>query len=441
MNPYIITLIGIAILGPVLYFAPSNLTHKGKWAILLASFIIAEMGVLTLNFFPYWQAAGILMLLIVLTSYLLHNRANSIFIDSAEMELAVAREKSEEPRRYGANKGSLSNVSFAKSETVLDEGSSNADQQEHSMVNSNGEESKIGPLEAGFTPVYSANLEQENILPGESVELDVADLIAQDNSESIIKSRVEADVIEYIEEAEEEQFRGSLAVSELMPELSTEESKTFPGGSKQQEEDEFYLATIERMLELEEEDIDDIDPLGTHPKLYDSTVIKQTRIAVELESFADELQGEPDDLDSKFTLSQSSSSTVENDPDNKVSVHADHEELPEKEQMGIDKEEDEVLCFSELQELNSLIIDSLKFAKFDMDSDSYISLLEKQLEKELPIKMKYEILLMLMNAYFKAGQYSQSKNLIEEMKLEFGHLPAISLELEILFANVNKMMH
>ncbi|WLR56181.1 hypothetical protein LC048_04345 [Mesobacillus subterraneus] len=486
MNPYIITLIGIGLLGPVIFFVPSNIAVKGKWVLLFASFIIAETGVLALNIFPYWQAAGVFLLLIILTSYLLHNRAGSIFIDSAEMETGAAKEKSDEPEMYSREQEFLSKESHDKDATIMDEEFTESDKARYLMVESVEGESGAEQYETDITPGNSVKLDDTDILPeeimelaeenqdtegsteldepevfpgtimepgemymdmGDSSEVDESGTMAGDNSEYIIDGRLDADVMEYIEEVQEEKSRESSEESRLVPEITDEESDSLTGESKEQEGENSYLASIEKMLE--EGDMYDLDAFESGTEPFDSTDIKQNELTEELESLAEEAE-DADQESNNSPNSEETDSIIQADMDSEDIVQEEWGEMPvPKEDTTLeDGGEEDILSTAvegisnslQRKELNNLIIESLKFAQFEMDLESYISLLENQLQKELPVQMNYEIALMLIHAFFKAGQFSKSMDVIEEMKSELGHLPAVSLELETLFRNVKKSM-
>lgn len=484
MNPYIITLIGMAILSPVIYIVPSNLSRQGKLVLLLASFIIAEMGVLALNVFPYWQAGGLLLLLIVLASYLLHNRAGIIFIDSAENEYAAAKQLPDEPKQDDLKESTQSDHRPEEDEILMKEGISEAGQHEFPEIQSVEQESGIDSFGISIlkeesekidgtdtVPEESDKLEGADIVleesdkleravmdPEESRELDDLDLpigsivetddftmVSEDNTEIVLDGPIEADGTEYVEESKDELFKESTEESMWMPEIYDEQSGTLPEDSEEQAGEESYLASIEKMLE--EGNMDDLAPFNPRPEADDMTDTDQNELIEELESIAAGMAGASDDAEASL---EETDSGIRGNLDNEEVVHEESEGLPASEEDAhIDggTEEDELSSSAEgipnssqLQELNTLIIDSLKFAEFDMEPGSYITLLQNQLEKELPLQMHYEIALMLNKAYFKAGEYSKSRDLIEKMMSDYGHLPAVSLELEILYGNVKKLV-
>ncbi|MFD2446232.1 hypothetical protein ACFSO7_19920 [Bacillus sp. CGMCC 1.16607] len=72
--PYLFAVLSIFLLLPLVMFINIGISKKGKLLIILLSFIISALGLLSLISYPLWQSAAIMLLLILVTTYLMNER-------------------------------------------------------------------------------------------------------------------------------------------------------------------------------------------------------------------------------------------------------------------------------------------------------------------------------------------------------------------------------
>lgn len=78
MQELILSLLSLIILVPIIYFLPLGLSNKGKIIIIAASFLLANVGLLTQDILPLWLIWAILGLLVFLLTYILQNRMSDV---------------------------------------------------------------------------------------------------------------------------------------------------------------------------------------------------------------------------------------------------------------------------------------------------------------------------------------------------------------------------
>ncbi|MGN7177254.1 hypothetical protein [Cytobacillus sp. SAFR-174] len=64
---------------PAVYFIPSGLTKKGKMYVIVVSILLGMFGLTAKELFSEWQAALILLLLLLTGTYLAHNKITGLF--------------------------------------------------------------------------------------------------------------------------------------------------------------------------------------------------------------------------------------------------------------------------------------------------------------------------------------------------------------------------
>lgn len=95
MEEFIVSAISLIILVPIIYFLPIGLTKKGKGILIAVAFIIANLGLLAKNSFPLWQAALILLLMVMLTVYILDKRLGNLLFSGVHTDEKSDREMSD----------------------------------------------------------------------------------------------------------------------------------------------------------------------------------------------------------------------------------------------------------------------------------------------------------------------------------------------------------
>lgn len=74
MKELILSVLSLIILLPIIFFLPLGLSNKGKGIIVIASFLLANIGFLTQGVIPLWLLWLILALLVFLISYVIQGR-------------------------------------------------------------------------------------------------------------------------------------------------------------------------------------------------------------------------------------------------------------------------------------------------------------------------------------------------------------------------------
>ncbi|WP_456273867.1 hypothetical protein [Bacillus sp. AK031] len=78
MEQYIFALIAFAVLLPVLFFLPGEITKKGKAGIAGGALLISLLGLLAMNQYSLWMVAIILFILVIVSSLMIGNRFSSL---------------------------------------------------------------------------------------------------------------------------------------------------------------------------------------------------------------------------------------------------------------------------------------------------------------------------------------------------------------------------
>ncbi|TFI49380.1 hypothetical protein E4O93_02995 [Diaphorobacter sp. DS2] len=100
MVTFTFALASLVFIVPAVYFIPSGLTKKGKMYVIVVSILLGMFGLTAKELFSEWQAALILLLLLLTGTYLAHNKITGLFHTGEEtgalsaviMETGIAHE-------------------------------------------------------------------------------------------------------------------------------------------------------------------------------------------------------------------------------------------------------------------------------------------------------------------------------------------------------------
>lgn len=79
MVTFTFALASLVFIIPAVYFIPSGLTKKGKMYVIVVSILLGMFGLTAKELFSEWQAALILLLLLLTGTYLAHNKITGLF--------------------------------------------------------------------------------------------------------------------------------------------------------------------------------------------------------------------------------------------------------------------------------------------------------------------------------------------------------------------------
>jgi hypothetical protein len=82
------------------FFLPLGFTHKGKFFIIIAAFVLSLGGIAAVSTFPLWQISLLLVVLVFFTSYILEGRMGAFLYKEKHLITNVANEEAEEELAY-----------------------------------------------------------------------------------------------------------------------------------------------------------------------------------------------------------------------------------------------------------------------------------------------------------------------------------------------------
>lgn len=89
LEELILSVLSLIILVPIIYFFPLGLTNKGKAVIIITSFLLANIGLLSQNILPLWILWLVLALLVFLITYVMQDRFREVLFAGASGEKTV----------------------------------------------------------------------------------------------------------------------------------------------------------------------------------------------------------------------------------------------------------------------------------------------------------------------------------------------------------------
>jgi membrane protein implicated in regulation of membrane protease activity len=222
---------------PLLLVLPVGLSRAGKMAALLIALLLSFLSLAAKPFFPTWQLAILVGLLVVALTYLLHRRFAHVF---------YLEKRVDDDEEFEAQDEQIGKTFEAESKNidVLRGKEASADET---------------PLEEIAMPIEAAgSVSLKNATADEEEEIISVD-------ELLFEAAADAERIEAASENDGDKLKETPALDELPPEAAVEEAQP-----EHASEDEVFWETIEMAVQHENESVGPLSPAGApHTELLD----------------------------------------------------------------------------------------------------------------------------------------------------------------------------
>lgn len=243
MKELILSVLSLIILLPIIFFLPLGLSNKGKGVIVIASFLLANIGFLTQEVLPLWLLWIVLALLVFLISYVIQGRFGEVIF-------AGAPSSDQSNDRDNDKKDVL--VSQKASTPVKDEEDKShiaymPENSEHQEIINDEEELLVfsdekHPSEDGDDFITSQQSDHEYEVSG--ITKNKGSLNLDDGEEDELSVLIEQMDTSFLNEREKEWTGVAEAEGAVEDEQKVDDS-----------EESSYMAEIEKLLEEEDEEV------------------------------------------------------------------------------------------------------------------------------------------------------------------------------------------
>lgn len=246
MKELILSVLSLIILLPIIIFLPLGLSNKGKGVIVIASFLLANIGFLTQEVLSPWLLWLVLALLVFLISYVIQGRfADVLFAGTPTREQSNDSVSVNDQKNFMDSQKASSPVKDEKEDSHIahiaeyDEEQESSKYEEELLVYS---DEKQHPSEDGDDTVTSEQSDQEYEVSEITENKDR--FISDEGEEDELSALIEQMDTSFLNEREKE-WTGIAETKEV----PKEERKV------DDSEESAYMAEIEKLIEAEDEEL------------------------------------------------------------------------------------------------------------------------------------------------------------------------------------------
>ncbi|OMF61757.1 hypothetical protein BK139_05370 [Paenibacillus sp. FSL R5-0490] len=397
---------------PAVYFIPSGLTKKGKMYVIVVSILLGMFGLTAKELFSEWQAALILLLLLLTGTYLAHNKITGLFHTDEET-------------------GAFSAV-------IMETGN----------VNENLNEKHAS--EESDKPALRTLVQQES--EEGTAELNLIDFSSEENTNSQFDLVIESIIADPSEE-ESHQYDLNLDGIEIMLFEGANEDNAPQIDEKDTEENTLdpampeidYLAELEDMINEE---------IGS--SVYSDVVINGTEdLAVQdeikvsdnvLEEYFESLNPMDDSDDSRSVNPAGEHEFDSEDPvEYDSSLYTDEAASAAETEIGVDGEDEQDTALEEKMQaaehenragfqsqMFQLIAPQLELARNNLDKDSYEMLVIGCLNPNMQPSDYYTFARLLFDHYIIHKEFDKLLEFAEGLEARFSAYPVLVEEIRFI---------
>jgi hypothetical protein len=443
---------------PLLFVLPVGISRTGKMAVLLIALLLSFLSLVAKPFFPMWQLAILVGLLMIALTYLLHRQFAHVF---------YLEKRVDDDEEFEAQDEQIGKTFEAAGENidVLREKEASADET---------------PLEEIAMPMEAAgSVSLKNSTADEEEEIIIVD-------ELPFEAAADAERIEAASENDDDKLMETSALDELPSEAAVEETET-----EHASEDEVFWETIEMADQHENESVEPLlSAAALHTELLDELPVAMTpeleeKMAV-IPAAAQETEagGEEklpnlhtwDVLTDHLPLNENGSEAEEaNEMEWEEIIPAEIEvqkadrsdavwretieegdeyqlaeqqrDAGEEEQSVVEQESGKKvskngeLILQVRSKVIQTVVDELRFNRKHMDPFQYEQHLLQCLQAPLPDHDYYVFARLLMEHYVLEEQYDRLAAWLVQLQEKFRSYPIIQAEIQFLQEMVNKLQN
>ncbi|MBG9549398.1 hypothetical protein [Cytobacillus firmus] len=398
---------------PAVYFIPSGLTKKGKMYVIVVSVLLGMLGLTAKELFSEWQAALILLLLLMTGTYLANNKITGLF-------------------HTGEETGAFSSV-------ILETGIGNENLNEKNAADQEADK-----------PALPILVQQES--EEDRAELDLIDFSSEENTNSQIDL-----VIENImtDPSEEKSHQDDLILDEI--EIMLLEGANEDNPPKIDEKDTVentldpaipeidYLAELEGMMneEMGSSGHPDMEINGTEDLAIQDEIKVSDNV---LEEYYESLNPMDDsDEPSAFNPAGENEIALEDSSEYDSSIYIDEAASAAGTEIGIDDEHEQETALEEKMQaadqesravfqsqMFQLIAPQLELARNSLDKDSYEVLVIGCMNPNMQPSDYYTFARLLFDHYIIHKEFDKLLEFAESLEARFSAYPVLVEEIRFI---------
>ncbi|MDD9310790.1 hypothetical protein PUS82_05665 [Cytobacillus firmus] len=413
MVTFAFALASLVFIIPAVYFIPSGLTKKGKMYVIVVSVLLGMLGLTAKELFSEWQAALILLLLLMTGTYLANNKITGLF-------------------HTGEETGAFSSV-------ILETGIGNENLNEKNAADQEADK-----------PALPILVQQES--EEDRAELDLIDFSSEENTNSQIDL-----VIENImtDPSEEKSHQDDLILDEI--EIMLLEGANEDNPPKIDEKDTVentldpaipeidYLAELEGMMneEMGSSGHPDMEINGTEDLAIQDEIKVSDNV---LEEYYESLNPMDDsDEPSAFNPAGENEIALEDSSEYDSSIYIDEAASAAGTEIGIDDEHEQETALEEKMQaadqesravfqsqMFQLIAPQLELARNSLDKDSYEVLVIGCMNPNMQPSDYYTFARLLFDHYIIHKEFDKLLEFAESLEARFSAYPVLVEEIRFI---------
>lgn len=374
MISMIMSVIGLIILIPLIYFLPIGIQKNVKWIIVVFAVFLVGIGSLALNVMEIWKIALILLLLSLMFAYLLEKKLAHHVVEANDFE---------------TDEDAFTNQLLHEDERPDDTSSEELPIADYSLEKEEKTSSLIETTESMVEEVSDEKYEDEE--PAEIVLSDI---------EKLIMEVEETD--HYIEDQDTFVMEAAATVESDLEEITLD--------SEYEVEDSQDIIETEEIVSTNPIDIaHEIEEIDSSVSVYDEIDDNQM---VEENNLLNEPLAELTDIDVELPFSE------------------------EVEEVIVDQHPSKEVTLLQKQVISSML-QELLLLKNQLGSGHYEERIIQHLDSSLPDEDYYSFAHVLIEHYISNGEFKKLEHFLLELEVRFNQYPGIMKELNYLTSLVN----
>ncbi|MBG9543566.1 hypothetical protein ABE29_12420 [Cytobacillus firmus] len=413
MVTFAFALASLVFIIPAVYFIPSGLTKKGKMYVIVVSVLLGMLGLTAKELFSEWQAALILLLLLMTGTYLANNKIKGLF-------------------HAGEETGAFSSV-------ILETGIGNENLNEKNAADQEADK-----------PALPILVQQES--EEDRAELDLIDFSSEENTNSQIDLVIENIMTDPSEEKSDQDDLNWDEIENMLLEGANEDN-----APKIDEKDTVentldpaipeidYLAELEGMMneEMGSSVHSDMEINGTEDLAIQDEIKLSDNV---LEEYFESLNPMDDSDDaSAFNPAGENEIASEDSSEYDSSVYIDEAASAAETEIGIDDEHEQETALEKKMEaadqesravfqsqMFQLIAPQLELARNSLDKDSYEMLVIGCMNPNMQPSDYYTFARLLFDHYIIHKEFDKLLEFAESLEARFSAYPVLVEEIRFI---------